>query len=87
MSAHACDADDDGGEDDGRERHADELDEAVAERLERDGEVREETADDDAEHDADQDLQPERAERWGGTAAVCFELGCATAMITPRVGA
>ncbi len=47
----------------GRERHADELDEAVAQRLERDGLVRKEHADDDAEHDADQHLQPERAEQ------------------------
>ena len=54
--AHARDADHDGGEDDGREGHADELDEAVAERLEGNRGVGKELAEQDAEDDADRDL-------------------------------
>ncbi len=61
--SHARDADHNGSKDDGRQRHADENDEGVAQRLEADGEAREQRAEDDAEHDPDQDLQPQRPEQ------------------------
>ena len=63
--AHAGDTDDDGGEDDGRQRHADQFDEAVAEGLQGDGGMGKEHADHDAQGDARHDLQPERAEERG----------------------
>jgi hypothetical protein len=59
---HARDAHHDGGEDDGREGHADELDEAVAERLEGNRGMGKERAEQSAEDNGDGDLQPERAE-------------------------
>ncbi len=58
--SHAGDSGYDAGEDDGRERHADELDEAVSERLQGDGVMRSDGSEDDSERDADEDLQPER---------------------------
>ena len=61
--SHARNADDDRGEDDWRERHADQLDEAVAQWLQRDGGMREQYANRDAEHDSYHHLQPQRAEQ------------------------
>src|SRR6185437_3149680 len=55
--AHVGDANNDRGKNNGCQGHVDELDEAVAKGLERDSEVRKELSDDDAEHDADEDLQ------------------------------
>ena len=57
------DAGDDRAEDDRRDHHLDQLDEAVAERLDagRGGEVGEGDADDDAEQDGEQDLDVELA--------------------------
>ena len=53
---HAGDADDDGAEDDGRNDHLDELDEAVAERLHRGTRVRKEVPEEDTDHDGNDHL-------------------------------
>ena len=58
--ARAADAEDDDAEDDHRDQHLDELDEAVAERLELGGKVGEEHPDRDAEQERDDDLSEER---------------------------
>ena len=65
--AHRGDAVDDGAEDDRRDDHLDQLDEAVAERLERFAELRKEMADDDAERDGDQHLDVENPIPCGAT--------------------
>jgi hypothetical protein len=57
---HAGDADDDGAEDDRRDHHLDQLDEAVAERLHRLAGLRPEMAEDDADDDRGDHLRVER---------------------------
>ena len=65
---HAGDADDDGAEDDRRDDHLDQLDEAVAERLHRLAGLRAEVAEQDADDDRDDDLEVERlVERLAGS--------------------
>ena len=54
--AHARDANDDAGKDDGRKRQADQTDKSITQRLERDCLVREEHTHEDAEHDGHQNL-------------------------------
>ena len=58
---HGGDAVDDGAEDDGRNHHLDQLDEGVAQRLERLAEVRVTPADHDAERDGQEHLHVEDA--------------------------
>ena len=59
--AHGSDAVDDGAEDDGGDHHLDEFDEAIAERFEGFGLIREEVAEGDADCDGDEDLDVEDA--------------------------
>src|SRR5262249_28119030 len=60
--AHVRDADDDGGEDDRRDEHLHQLDEAVAERPHRGAFRRRHDAEKDAGRDADEDLHVEARE-------------------------
>ena len=53
---HARNAQHHRAEDDGRDQHLDQLDEAIAQRLELHGQVRHEVADQHADHDRDQHL-------------------------------
>ena len=73
--SHARDADHHGRKDDGRQRHADEQDEGVAQWLQGDGEAREQRAENDAEHDSDQDLEPEGPEQGPGLAGFGIGIG------------